>query len=49
MLIGIWIAMSSMVKNMFGGDSGKYEDLKDDLQQIMIFGDMVSLGMNFVR
>lgn len=49
MLIGMWIAMSSMVKNMFGGDSGKYEDLKDDLQQMMIFGDMVSLGMNFVR
>ena len=49
MLIGMWIAMSSMVKNMFGGDSGKYEDLKDDLQQMMIFGDMVSLGMKFVR
>ena len=42
MLIGMWIAMSSMVKSMFGGDSAKYEDLKYDLQQMMIFGDMIS-------
>ena len=44
MLIGMWIAMSSMVKSMFGGDSVKYEDLKYDLQQMMIFGDMISSG-----
>jgi len=42
MLIAMWIAMSSMVKSMFGGDSAKYEDLKYDLQQMMIFGDMIS-------
>jgi len=42
MLIGMWIAMSSMIKSMFGGDSGKYEDLKYDLQQMQIFGDRIS-------
>lgn len=42
MLIGMGIAMVSMIKSMFRGDSGKYDDLKYDLQQMMIFGDMIS-------
>lgn len=42
MLIGMGIAMVSIIKSMFRGDSGKYDDLKYDLQQMMIFGDMIS-------
>lgn len=45
MIIGMGIAMVSMVKSMFRGDSGKYDDLKYDLQQMMIFGDMISAGV----
>lgn len=42
MVFVMWIAMSSLIKSIFSGESTKYEDLKDDLQQMMIFGDMIS-------
>lgn len=42
MLLGMWLAMSSLIKSIFGGESEKYEDLKYDLQQMIIFGDIIS-------
>lgn len=41
MLLAMWLAMGSLIKSMFAGDAGKYEDLKDDIQQIMLFGDKI--------
>lgn len=38
-IILLLIAMISIGTSIFGGDSDKYEDLKYDLQQMMIFGD----------
>ena len=41
-LLGIWIAISTFVKSVFGGQTEKYGDLKYDLEQMMIFGDQIS-------
>ncbi len=40
MLIVLIVSLASLFKLFLGGDSSKYEDLKYDLQQIMIFGDI---------
>lgn len=41
-LLAIWIAISTFVKSLFGGQTEKYSDLKYDLEQMMIFGDQIS-------
>lgn len=41
------ISLGSLITFFLGGDSRKYEDLKYDLQQAMIFGNKQNLNINF--